>query len=319
MGKPKYKQTVTRLLKDDARKFFAHYDNNKTRSRYVNNYFKFIEFCRSEYSCKTKEECAAHIQDYEASIESQGFTASTIHNRLAPVCIYHNINLSEITKPIRVVSEYTRGRKNNRTITPNSDMDNPRYARSILLQKRVGIRRNELRKLTGNDFVLDESGQPCVRVKRGKGGKMQLQRILPEDVAIIEDYFKGKQPDERIFGAKEISGNNINYHYLRAKQAQRAYSYYLNRLSDEGYREQLIQEIQQRASAYRRDGKTGKPIPISKNELTGYYWLRGKNKQFAIKNELSVKYDRLAVMAVSIFHLSHWRADVTIASYLLVV
>ena len=85
MGKPKYKQTVTRLLKDDARKFFAHYDNNKTRSRYVNNYFKFIEFCRSEYSCKTKEECAAHIQDYEASIESQVITVLSINTEVTKI------------------------------------------------------------------------------------------------------------------------------------------------------------------------------------------------------------------------------------------
>ena len=319
MGKAKFKQTISRLMKDEARNFFSSYQNNKTRSRYLNNYFKFIEFCRREYSCKTKEECTMYIQEYERYLEKQGFTASTIHNKLAPVCIYHNVNLNEIKKPKRSVSEYTRGRLNNRKTTPDSDMENPRYARSIQFQKRVGIRRNELRKLTGNDFVMDESGKPCVRVKRGKGGKSQLQRILPDDVGFVREYFKDKKPDERIFGPKEISGNNINYHYLRAKQAQRAYQYYQDKLSNEVYREQLKKEIQKRSILYRKNSKTGKPMPISENELFGFYWLRGKNKQFALKNNMPLKYDRLAVMAVSVFHLSHWRCDVTIASYLLVV
>lgn len=318
IGKPKYKTTITRKLKDEARDFFKEYENNKTRSRYTNNYYQYIAYCRSQFSCKSKEECDEHIQDYEKHLESQGYSASTIHNRLVPVCIYHDIDLTTIDKPKRVTSQYKRGRTGNAAISSNSDINNPRYARSVEFQKRVGIRRNELKHLMGDDLVVDESGYTCVRVKKGKGGKMQLQRILPSDIGFIKTYFVDKESNDLVFENKEISSNNVSYHTLRAKQAQRAYCYYLNRLNDKGYREQLIHEIQQRASAYRRDGKTGKPILLSDKELTGYYWLRGDNKQFAINNNLPVKYDRLAVMAVSIFHLSHWRADVTIASYLLV-
>lgn len=60
-------------------------------------------------------------------------------------------------------------------------------------------------------------------------------------------------------------------------------------------------------------------MPIPLKELNGDYWLRGANKRFALVHDLPIKYDRLAVMATSVFHLSHWRCDVTIASYLLAI
>ena len=41
------------------------------------------------------------------------------------------------------------------------------------------------------------------------------------------------------------------------------------------------------------------------------FWVKAE------KNGLPVVYDRLAVMAVSVFHLSHWRCDVTVDNYLL--
>ena len=319
MGKQKYKQTVTRQLKDESRKYFSKHENNITRNRYVNNYFKYIEFCRNQFKCKNKEECSAYIQQYENHLEEKGYSPSTIHNLLAPVCIYHDVPMSDINKPKRITSNYKRGRVGTAKQSANNDMNNLKYRRSVEFQKRVGIRRNELKKLTGDDFMMDDSNHPCVRVKRGKGGKTQLQRILPEDVGFIQSYFADREPDETIFGSKEIAGNNINYHYLRALQAQKAYQYYYCRLkNEEGYREQLKNEIQQRCYLYRKNKKTGKPILIPEKELTGTYRLRGDNKQFALENNLPVKYDRLAVMAVSVFHLSHFRADVTVASYLLV-
>ena len=47
--------------------------------------------------------------------------------------------------------------------------------------------------------------------------------------------------------------------------------------------------------------------------------LRGHNRKLAQQHGLPVWYDRLALLAVSIFHLSHWRHDVTVANYLLAV
>lgn len=307
-------------MKDDSRQYFKRYENQKTRSRYTHNYFCFIAYCRTEFNCQNKEQCAEHIQSYEHYLEMQGYSPSTIHNRLVPVCLYHQVPLESINKPKRITANYKRGRTNNRRILANCDIENPRYRRSVEFQRRVGIRRNEIKNLTGDDFVYDESGYPCVRIKKGKGGKPQLQRILPSDVEFVSSYFMNIAPNEKVFEKNETS-NNINYHFLRAQQAQRAYAFYLRNITEggEAYRQQLTAEILRRANVYRKSKKTGKTVLIPAKEIEGFYYLRGNNKTFAIRNDLPIKYDKLALMATSIFHLSHWRNDVTVASYLLVV
>ena len=47
------------------------------------------------------------------------------------------------------------------------------------------------------------------------------------------------------------------------------------------------------------------------------YRLRGRNRELAIAAGFPTEYDRLALMAVSIYHLSHWRNDVSVANYIL--
>lgn len=47
------------------------------------------------------------------------------------------------------------------------------------------------------------------------------------------------------------------------------------------------------------------------------YELRGENKKRAIKNGKPVAYTRLALLATSVFALSHWRLDVTVTNYII--
>ena len=50
---------------------------------------------------------------------------------------------------------------------------------AYMILRCVGIRRHEYRALRCENFVVDESGYPCVEVRKGKGGKYQLQRSCP--------------------------------------------------------------------------------------------------------------------------------------------
>ena len=45
------------------------------------------------------------------------------------------------------------------------------------------------------------------------------------------------------------------------------------------------------------------------------YICRGSIRRNMMQNGRPIRYDRLALMAVSVFHLAHWRADVTVAHY----
>ena len=98
------------------------------------------------------------------------------------------------------------------------------------------------------------------------------------------------------------------------------YRYYLDKIENTpGYREQLITEIRHTwehdDEARKENGYKAKRW--SDMKVTEQYILHGNNRKLAKKHGLPVAYDRLALLAVSIFHLSHWRHDVTVANYLL--
>lgn len=317
MSKKKYKKmSITRMLCEESRDFFSKYENNVTRSAFVKNYRKFIEFCRSEYDCKTTEECRNHIDDYVQFLVNKGLTANTIHTYLSPVALFFNIPLSDIEKPRRYSAHNVRSRSTNGKVQrSDNDTSNPKYAHLVEFQKCVGLRRRELQNLRGSDFKEDENGNFYVYVRKGKGGKSQWQLILPEDVDFVKSYFDGTE--NKVFTPEEFK-NKLDLHKLRAEQAKRAYHYYLDRINnEEGYRQKLEKLICKHWNERNIDKRTKKPKPINKKDFCGTYKLRGENKKLALKHGLPVEYDRLCVLATSIFHLSHWRLGVCVNNYLL--
>ena len=169
--------------------------------------------------------------------------------------------------------------------------------------------------------MFDDFGHPCILIRKGKGGKRQLQRILPEELPAIKVVFDAPADEQHLFSRDELK-NKIDLHHLRALRAQKMYRYCLDRIETEtGYRAQLISEIrhvwEQDDEARKSNGYRAKRW--SDMKVTGNYVLRGNNRKLAQKHGLPVAYDRLALLAVSVFHLSHWRHDVTVANYLLAV
>ena len=276
---------------------------------YKDHAVKFGEWCKAEHQCKTPEDCLPYLQDYADWLIACGKSPNTIHTYLAGVCRWFDIPLDSISKPKRVVADNTRSR-GAKAVDSRSDAQREASPRLYDFAKLVGIRRDEYKHLCGDDLVVDESGYLCVRVKQGKGGKYQEQRIAPEDVDFIRSYFDGST--NNVFSKVEMK-NKIDLHHLRALRAQRAYHDYLARLeNDPDYRAQLTEEVRRRWG--RLCGKRWDP-----KRVEGNYSIRGNNRQLALAHGLPIKYDRLAVMAVSVFHLSHWRCDVTVANYLLAV
>ena len=81
------------------------------------------------------------------------------------------------------------------------------------------------------------------------------------------------------------------------------------------YAEKLEKEIRDRWEKMNLT-KKGKSKKFKEIEIRGVYSLRGKNRALALQKGLPLHYDKLALMATSIFKLSHWRNDVTISSYI---
>ena len=292
----------------------------KTEKQYRNHAIKFANWCKEQYGCRMLEECSAHIQDYADFLAAQGRTPSTIHTYLAGICRICGIPLADIQKPIRVVAENTRSR-GMKAVDSRTDSSREASPRLYDFASIVGIRRNEYLHLTPDDLVFDDFGHPCVLVRKGKGGKRQLQRILPDELPAIKAVFDAPADEQHLFSRDELK-NKIDLHHLRAQRAQKMYRYYLDRIETEtGYRAQLISEIrhiwEQDDEARKSNGYRARRW--SDMKVTGNYVLRGNSRKLAQKHGLPLQYDRLALLAVSVFHLSHWRHDVTVANYLLAV
>lgn len=296
--------------------------DNHTISAYKKDCKLFANYCRTNglktYS-DVKKECRSILQGYERYMEECGYTASTIHRRLASPCKGLGVSMKEIKKPKRLSGKIIRGRDISANVQGKRELKKEKYKRLIEFQKCVGIRRSELGRLKGKDLCIDESGKLCVRVKRGKGGKEQLQRILDNDIETVKKIFSGIESDESVFSLDEMK-NKIDLHSIRREQAQRAYSYYLGRIHREPeYSMQAKRELVKRYAIYNKNRTEGKPMEwLEKNLKRGQpYYIRGDNRRKALAQNKSVEYDRLALLMVSVFHLSHWRLDVTVTNYII--
>ena len=308
------KPTITQEIMQVVIEKLQKYQHDVTRKTYFRQAKQYIKFCREHFNVRTFEACKEHIQEYSDYLQTQNYTASTIHTYLASACSVFDISLETIQKPIRYVADYSRGRK-MKNFDSKNDLDNPKWAYIVAFQEKVGIRRDELKRLRGSDFGDDESGHKCVIVRKGKGGKVQYQRILEQDIEFVKRYFDSVDENEYVFDKKYFE-NDLNFHGLRALAAKEYYFTQLQKIKENiAYAEKLEKEIRDRWEKMNLTKKS-KPKKFKEVELRGVYSLRGKNRALARQKGLPLHYDKLALLATSIFKLSHWRNDVTISSYI---
>lgn len=265
------------------------------------------------------------LQEYADYLLEKGYQPDTVHSYLAPVAKGLRLSLASIVKPKRSAGKIKKTRNPKANKQGQREAADAKHARLIEAAKVLGVRRDELSALTGDCLVRDYAGNLCVRVRSGKGGKMQMQRILPKDEAFVIDLFSGIAPRQRVFGRDELK-NKIPLHALRRNHAQEAYDYYLHQVQT-GHRQELIDDIKAYFAAYhaKMPGAAGERHlakqfarfcqDLSKGK--GLYRLRGENLLRAKRAGRPVEYDRVALMATSVFHLAHWRNDVTVRNYML--
>lgn len=303
--------------------------NNKTGTAYKSRIKDFASWAKSNGYRQPEDLTRETVQEYERYLE-QSFGPATIHTYLAPVCAAVGVKMQEIKKPRRTAGTIKRGRgydatgaKVEKNKQGKKQEEDPRFARLVTLQRAVGIRRAELGKLVGADLVR-KGNSWYVHVRRGKGGKEQLQYILPKDVATVRKIFEGVGPDQRVFSDKEMR-NKINLHGLRAKHSKDCYQHYADLfachpdLADK-YRALLLRRWEEGHEKLKvanpRAWATQRKRFVSDMDDRPYL-LRGDNLKKARALRLPDRYNRLALMCVSVLHLSHWRLDVTTTNYLL--
>lgn len=310
------------LLFEMKQNIKKNYANQTTRKMYIKHARWFTEFYQSKgiTAKQVRDNPIEYIQMYINELTANGKSASTIHTYISFLRLFFQLDKVKFNKPARINSQNIRGRDNRKNLQGQREEKDPKYAPLVDFQRIVGIRRDELARLKGCNFKQDDDGFWCVEVEKGKGGKYQLQRIPDENVDFIRKYFDGS--NEKVF-PPEIIDNNIDLHSMRAQNAQKLYLYYSELFKDEAVREEYISQMVGRYKKYSKcylkspDYKKQKQLKKFLKNCRGTYKLRGNNVTFALEHNMPVVYDKTAVMAVSVFHLSHWRCDVTVSNYIL--
>ncbi len=294
---------------------------NTTRKTYRRASSRFADWCKSEGINKPSKVDRGVIQRYADSMVGK-YAPDTVHTYLSPVCKAYGVSMQHIDKPKRVSADSTRGRTG--TVRSDREMSDPRYKRSVDLQNSLGIRRRELTRLRGRDLVDRGTGGLWVVVEKGKGGKRQEQFVLPKDRETVREIFKGIGQDERVLQPSDM-GTHINYHGIRASHSREAYNFWASRIQKPGMRENVVRAL---ADSWRRGhAEDWKKDPArAEARLRGFLEkvqnpapvrLRGDSKRLAESLGRPTEYDRLALFCVSVWHLAHWRLDVTVSRYML--
>lgn len=272
----------------------------------------------------TKEQVLAspreHLQAYTNHLVESGLSKASIHTYIAAPCKGLHIPMQHISKPQRTVDDITRSR-GDRNPQGQREALNPRFERLVRFQEVTGLRRAELEALKGEDLRMKD-GKMHIVVRQGKGGKEQWQRILPRDAEVVQHTFNGIKKEERVFSPEEMK-NKIDLHQMRAEHARECYDYYVARIKeDPAYREQLKEDLK---DYFKEHHDPGRDLDLKAyerfcNDLEknqGMYQMRGESRKLAEEHERPTDYDRVALMAVSVEHLAHWRLDVTVINYLM--
>ena len=307
-------------------------NNNKTGTAYKKHIKNFARWAKEHGYRRYEQITKDVVQEYEQHLEDspKQYSPATIHSYLTPVCAAADVPMDQIRKPKRSAGSIIRGRRQDtdgQAVSRNQQGDrqerNPRYARLVALQRVTGIRRAELSRLKGADLV-ERGSSLYVRVCKGKGGKEQMQYILPQDRQIVREIFAGVAPDQKIFSKAEMS-NVINLHGMRAQHGRDCYLHYLRHITTrQGAADSLRQTLLQRWEKGHERLRASDPEAWRRQRARFLadcddrpYRLRGENLAKAQNLGLPEEYNRLALMCVSVFHLSHWRLDVTVTNYII--
>lgn len=312
--------------------------DSDTKKSYRSSCARFAEWAAARGITRLKDidSRIGLLNEYSQYLQDEGYSSGTIHTYLAPVCKGLDIRMQRVDKPRRSAADISKRRVDGQNLRGKREATQERYARSVALSEATGVRRSELARMTYNDLMqTDESGYRCAAVQRGKGGKATLQRLTPEQIAAVDELIQGAKSagvsmDSRVLASSELS-DHIDYHSNRAARARSAYGGYCDRIAAEG-RGKLMRELIARWNAchserdqiiikdgvaYLRKGSRAKNFYSVLRDAAKPYVLRGDNRRRALVDGRPVEYDRLALLAVSVFELSHWRLDVTVTHYML--
>lgn len=259
---------------------------------------------------KDFEQAGKYVEQYRDHLIDKGYSQATVHTYVDRI----NQVLDTHVTTSRAGAIPEKGRDKTIEVAIRNDAQRSYSPRLSDFAEASGLRRAEYENLQYEQIKPYNDTYKIEVV--GKGGKFQEQIILPQHKETIDKILaEAHKPDDRVFTQKEMT-NKINLHEIRREVAMEAHQYYSELVKDPEQAEKLYQQIKDTYTSRNPDADLPRDFQLlEKNGLDDMYVTRGDVKADLESKGLPTEYSRLATLATSVNHLSHWRCDVTIQNY----
>ena len=144
----------------------------------------FISWARAKHKCKTLAQARQYADEWLQLRIDEGKSAFTIKLELAALCkLYGDTAADYISTPPRLRKNIVRSR---RQAVRDAHFSEANHADFCEFCRSTGLRRAELRALTGDKLVKDDDGRWCILVnKMSKGGRPRKAPIVGNVTKIV--------------------------------------------------------------------------------------------------------------------------------------
>lgn len=246
VGTSKHARKVARGTTADAIFSFNTYKAYKKHASY------FLNFAKAKYNCKTLAQARQYADEWLQMRIDEGKSAYTIKLELAALCkLYGDTAADYIPTPPRLRKNIVRSR---RQAVRDAHFSEANHADFVEFCRSTGLRRAELRALTGDKLVKDDDGRWCILVnKMSKGGRPRKAPIVGnvgKIVGMMQAAGTGRVFEKRYNGA--------DVHSYRSDYATTVYLMHARKTED----------IPKEDRYYRRKDMRGRP-PLDRRAM-GY-------------------------------------------------
>ena len=218
-GESKYEAKRNDAMKDKIYSF-STYESYRKHANY------FCDWLREHYpECKRIEDGRQYIQEWLDYQNSRGLSAWTLKLEAAALCKLYGITDGDPDHPVtpdRRREDIKRGRA---AAVRDSGFSEEQNADLIDVCRCTGLRREELRQLTGDCLERIGEGTYVLHITRGtKGGRHRTVPLMgePERVRRVAEII-GRAGSEKVFGR---INSHADIHSYRAQYATDVYNRY---------------------------------------------------------------------------------------------
>lgn len=188
-----------------------------TYRSYMKHCNYFIQYCKGEYGCKTLNQCRTYVDEWLQKRSEQGLSAYTQKLEASALAKMYGCSTKDFIKTdtrYRAAITRSRGEK-----IRDSHFSEKKHQDLIEFCKSTGLRREELRLLTG-DKLIKKNDKYYIKIDKGsKGGRYREAPVI-RNIDLVKSYMATANT-KKVF---EKIPNGADIHSYRSSYATELYN-----------------------------------------------------------------------------------------------